>query len=243
MFIKTDHLWWTDERWKRVCFVFNFNYTVPTIDKLFKNKNLILYPALPNKLREISIGVLLGDASIQKNTSKTQEKYRLKFLQGAKHKDYVFHLHNQFKDYVLSAPYFDCNRNTCSFQTLFHPHFNQLADIFLDANGNKSISVLFKKNTISPTSLAYLFMDDGGRLCYNTDYVRKGLVLNTQGFAVDQVKVLSENLNNAYNLKSWVKQNKKKAIIAFSGKEYVQIKNLILPHLLDSMKYKLPNTK
>ncbi len=67
-----------------------------------------------------------------------------------------------------------------------------------------SISVFFRKNTISPISLAYWFMDDGGRLCYNKNYARKGLVLNTQGFTLDGVKVLSDNLNNAYNLKTWV---------------------------------------
>jgi hypothetical protein len=39
-----------------------------------------------DKLFQISIGVLLGDCSIQKNTSKSQTKYRLKFLQGGKHK-------------------------------------------------------------------------------------------------------------------------------------------------------------
>ena len=58
-------------------------------------------------------------------------------------------------------------------------------------------------------------MDDGGRLCYNTDYVRKGLVLNTQGVAADQVKVLSENLNNAYNLKSSVKTKQEKSNYCF----------------------------
>lgn len=36
------------------------------IDKLLKNKNLITHPTLSDKLRDISIGVLLGDASIQK---------------------------------------------------------------------------------------------------------------------------------------------------------------------------------
>ena len=46
----------------------------------------------------ISIGVLLGDASIQKNSSKTQEKYKLKFLQGARNKEYIYHLHEEFKD-------------------------------------------------------------------------------------------------------------------------------------------------
>lgn len=58
--------------------------------------------------------MLLGDASIQKSTSKTKEKYRLKFLQGFKNKQYIDHLHNEFKEYVLSSPYFDNKRNTYS---------------------------------------------------------------------------------------------------------------------------------
>ena len=178
--------------------------------------------------------------AFKKNTGKTQTKYRLKFLQSAKHKDYIYHLHGEFKDYVLSAPYFDSKRNTYCFQTVFHPDFNKLADIFLDNNGKKIISCFFDRKPISPISLAYWFMDDGGLLSYNKDYVRKGLVLNTQGFTVDQVKLLSDNLNKAYHLNSWVKENKKKPIIVFSGKEFKEIKNLILPYILCSMRYKLP---
>lgn len=72
-------------------------------------------------LFEISIGVLLGDCSIQKNTSKSIEKCRLKFLQGAKHKEYIYHLHQQYKGYVISDPFYDSKRNTYSFQTVFTP--------------------------------------------------------------------------------------------------------------------------
>lgn len=61
---------------------------------------------LTHELLEISIGVLLQDASIQKNTSKSKVKYRLKFLQSAKHKLYIYHLHKIFKDYIISEPFF-----------------------------------------------------------------------------------------------------------------------------------------
>lgn len=195
---------------------------------------------LTERLFEICIGVLLGDASIQKNKSKSSEKYRLKFLQGVKHKEYIYHLHSEFKDYVLSPPYFDKKRNTYSFQTVFHLNFKKLADIFLNKELKKSINIFFTEKKIQPVSLAYWFMDDGGLLSYNKDYVRKGLVFNTQGFVFNEVLILSENLNTAYNLNTWVKTNKKKPIIAVSGKEYLKIKNIILPHIIDSMKYKLP---
>ena len=86
-------------------------------------------------------------------------------------------------------------------------------------------------------------MDDGGLLSYNKDYVRKGLVFNTQGFTFNEAKILSENLNNAYHLNSWVKENKKKPVIAISGKKYSKIKPIIFPHIIDNMKYKLPFEK
>ena len=62
---------------------------------------------LEEKLFQISIGVLLGDASIQKNTSKKVGKSRLKFSQSAKHSGYIYHLHDQFKEYAISEPFFN----------------------------------------------------------------------------------------------------------------------------------------
>ena len=81
-------------------------------------------------------------------------------------------------------------------------------------------------------------MDDGGLLSYNKDYRSDipdwqifdllptykssicmmfgmfGLVFNTQGFSFQEVEILSQNLNHSYNLTTWVKENKKKPIIA-----------------------------
>lgn len=195
---------------------------------------------ISDPLFEICIGVSLGDASIQRNTSKKIEKYRLKFLQSAKHEKYIFHLHEIFQDYVVSKPYFNEQRNTFSFQTLFHSDFKKLADVFLDKNNKKIISDFFTNYSISPISLAYWFMDDGGLLSYNKDYIRKGLVFNTQGFSFNEVSILSENLNTTYNLETWVKVNKNKPVLAVSGKKYTEIKKLISPYIIESMRYKLP---
>ena len=135
-----------------------------------------------------------------------------------------------------------------SFQTLFDTRFRRLADIFLhngplaspEEKRKKKITSFFKENPISPVSLAYWFMDDGGLLSYKKDWPRKGLVFNTQGFTFDEVETLSQNLNRSYNLKTWIKLNKKKTIIEVSGKEYSKISGLFLPHMHESMKYKLP---
>lgn len=83
-------------------------------------------------------------------------------------------------------------------------------------------------------------MDDGGRLSYNKDYVRKGLTINTQGFTFDEVRILCSNINLTYSLDAWVKQNKKMAVITISGNMYSQIKSIIFPEIIPSMRYKLP---
>ena len=128
-------------------------------------------------------------------------------------------MHQEFKEYVISPPFYDMKRKTYSFQTLFQENFKVLADIFYTDKKKKTISSFFTENKISPVTLAYWFMDDGGLLSYNKDYRRKGLVFNTQGFSFQEVETLSQNLNRSYNLTTWVKENKKKPIIAVSGKE------------------------
>lgn len=79
----------------------------------------------------VVIGVLLGDASIQRNSSKTEEKWRLKFSQQIKHQSYIEHLHLVFKDYVKAKPFYDDKRKMVSFQSLFDSRLNQFTEHFL----------------------------------------------------------------------------------------------------------------
>ncbi len=84
---------------------------------------------------------------------------------------------------------------------MFTTQFKIIADLFLINNSQsnrRSIGSFFLENKISEIALAYWFMDDGGLLSYNKDYIRKGLVLNTQGFTVDEVNLLSKNINSTF---------------------------------------------
>ena len=65
--------------------------------------------SLSKNLFEIGIGTLLGDASLQ--TQDHGKTYRLKFSQSEKnHRDYLFHLHEIFDNWVLSPPHFNGKR-------------------------------------------------------------------------------------------------------------------------------------
>ena len=120
---------------------------------------------------EASIGLILGDASLQsQNKGKT---FRIKFEWGNKNKSYVNHVYNLFNKWVLSQPHkksrLSPQKNLVinwGFQTLSHKAFNPLAELFL-INGKKSVPKYLIKNHLTEKGLAYWFMDDGGKLDYN----------------------------------------------------------------------------
>nr|YP_009733037.1 intron-encoded endonuclease I [Jaagichlorella roystonensis]QHU78333.1 intron-encoded endonuclease I [Jaagichlorella roystonensis] len=184
----------------------------------------------------VVVGVLLGDASIQKNTSKTEEKWRLKFSQQVKHKDYVEHLHLLFKDYVKAKPFYDDKRKMVSFQTLFDSRFNEFAKMFINEQGKKQVPKSLLTAKISPVTLAYWFMDDGGSNSYNP---RRGILFNTHSFTRAEVEMLSESLNKHYNINSWVKLNKGKPVIAIKEAESRGFAEHFLPYMHKTMVYKL----
>jgi hypothetical protein len=209
-------------------------------------KELIAYklalPALSDQLLLIAIGLMLGDVSLQANKAKTA--YRIKFEWGNVHKEYAFHIYQLFEMYCLSMPRKQVRVNklgnevtTWCFQTVMHPAFAVLANLFIDSRGKKVINASLLSDCIGPASLAYWFMDDGGLL---SDKNRYGLQLHTQGFSKEEVDSLVKLLQDKYGLDCWSKLNKGKWTIAISGHSYAIFFDLIKPYIHESMKHKLP---
>jgi len=154
---------------------------------------------------EVSIGLMLGDASLQsQNKGKT---YRMKFEWGDKNKNYAEHVHSLFREWILSPPHKKVRTNingriviTWGFQTFSHSAFNWLRDLFL-VDKNKGIINNLIKDHLTARGLAYWYMDDGGKLDYNKNTKNKGLVLNTHSFTQEEVKIWV--LNYIINL-TWI---------------------------------------
>lgn len=198
---------------------------------------------LSQPLFEIALGVMLGDASLQ--TQNGGLSYRLKFSQAEKlHREYLLHLHDVFADWVLSPPFFNEKRQMWSFQTFSHCDFNKIAQLFvIDDDGlscKKTIKPDLIQKYVTPRSLAYWWMDDGGKSCYNKDYQRKGFVFNTQGFTLTNVRLLCDGLTQKFGLHCWPKPNKKGFLIVISALSYDKMMCLLDPYLIPSMRYKLP---
>ena len=84
--------------------------------------------------------------------------------------------------------------------------------------------------------LAYLIMSDGSLSASNV------MILHTQGFTFEENLILSKELNDKFNLHSFVHQHKKKYwVIKFPSSDASQLKTLILAHIIPSIMYKVPN--
>lgn len=193
---------------------------------------------------EASIGLMLGDASLQsQNKGNT---YRLKFEWSDKTKPYLDHVFNLFDEWVLSNPHKKSRLSpkgnlvvNWGFQTISHEAFNPLAKLFL-INNKKGIIDLLIQNHLTERGLAYWFMDDGGKLDYNKNSKNKSLVLNTQSFTDKEVELLSIGLKEKFLLDCKIRSNKSKKIIVISNNSYPLFCDLVNPYILPEMKYKLP---
>ena len=212
-------------------------------NKLFKEyKNSLI--SLTKEQLEISIGLMLGDASLQtQNNGKT---YRLKFEWGNKNKAYLDHVYTIFDEWVISKPH---KKERISpkgnlvvnwgFQTLSHEAFKPLAELFINGN-KKRISPFLIKNHLTAKGLAYWFSDDGGKLDYNINSKNKSVVLNTHSFTDLEVEILAKELGEKFNLICETRFNKNKKIIVIKSESFLLFKSLIKPYLIAEMLYKLP---
>jgi hypothetical protein len=159
--------------------------------------------------KEILIGTLLGDSNLQ-TFSKNKKSYRLRFLQSFNQKDYIDHLYEIWKNWVLTPPkiskYLDKRTNKeysrISFNTKTDPVFKPYGDMFYkqDKESNKLIKILPNSEILSELltdrGLAYWFMDDGSRVSKNV----KSMRICTDSFTEEEVLILINILKIKYNL-------------------------------------------
>lgn len=194
--------------------------------------------------KEASIGLMLGDASLQtQNKGKT---HRLKFEWGDKNKVYLDHVFKLFDEWVLSDPHkktrISPKGNTVvnwGFQTISHEAFNFLAHLFI-TDGVKTVAVNLITDYLTARGLAYWFMDDGGKLDYNKNSSNKGIVLNTHSFKSNEVKRMCKELSDKFNLECEIRSNKGKKVIVIKSSSYETFLSLIDPYIVEEMRYKLP---
>lgn len=119
--------------------------------------------------KEILLGTLLGDASLQTYTS--GRTWRLRYIQ--KDKEYIFHLYDIWKPYVKTAPKFaddGLGNNRWYFNTIVIPELTEFVNesqIYTLKGGRwvKQVPTQWPafSTTLTEKALAYWYMDDGSK--------------------------------------------------------------------------------
>ena len=211
--------------------------------KIFKEYKASL-TALSQLQWDISIGLILGDASLQtQNKGKT---YRLKFEWGNKQKSYLDHVYNLFNEWVISLPHKKTRLSpkgneiiNWGFQTISHEAFNPLAELFIN-NNKKIVPELLIKDHLTPIGLAFWFCDDGGKLDYNKNSKNQSIVLNTQSFTDLEVERMALELSAKFSFNCEVRSNKGKKVIVIKSESFPEFIKLVNPYIIPEMRYKLP---
>jgi AAA+ ATPase superfamily predicted ATPase len=193
------------------------------------------------KQREAVIGMLLGDAWIQK-TGKRNARLRLEH--SIKQKEYIFWKYELLKNYMQSAPkltkrYNPIWKKTYHYyrcQSLSSPEFGKLHRIFYKES-RKIIPEKIKKFLSSPLTLAIWYMDDGyyysrDKVCY--------IYLNK--CEKDELQIIEEAFEESCKLALKFLNKKGLPVIHFDSKEAKKLAQIVKPYIIPSMQYKLPPT-
>lgn len=197
-------------------------------------------PMIGDFLFQVSLGMILSDATMYR----VSRDAMIKFEQGAKQKEFLFHLFSLFEKYCfMTEPGIRVHNNGPNkgqiksywFKTFSHISFSAIWDL-LFINNKKTISANIVKDHLTVVGLAYWIMGDGS-------LHREGrvLTLHTEGFIKDESTMLSDELNVKFGFHTKVVASKQKYhVIQFSTKDANKLHDMIIDLVIPSMKYKVP---
>ena len=190
--------------------------------------------ALSQVQREVLIGLLLGDAHLE--TQNNGRTYRLKLEYSMKQCEYARHVYGLYKEWILTPPQekHDGTHNNIWCQTLSHSAFRYYAHQFY-SKGVKCVPENIHR-FMNARSIAYWFMDDGSMKSRES----KGVLLNTQCFARNEVQRLIAVLRSRFDLEAGERRQREGYQIYISGRSHARFSSIVGPYLQPSMLYKMP---
>lgn len=194
---------------------------------------------------QLILGSLMGDARLECRSKGIRAKHtaRLRIHQSERQKDYVFWKFSQLKDLTLKGPRFikvwhDRKRGKDHFSWYFHTRSNEALGLVNKCFYRNNVKIVPKEliNLIDPLGLAVWYMDDGSN--NGAD-----ITLNTHGFTIAEQKRLQHLLLNKFGIVTTLVKDRSKYKIAIGRREYGKFINIVKPHVIKSMKYKISSPR
>lgn len=218
--------------------VINTTRSIKGIIRLSAAKRKLI--VMPDDIKNVLIGILLGDAHIMKRSSTGNA--RLMYAQTAvAHKTYFQYVYSFFqsfcaKDYITQTRVSRDKRtnkiySSISFTTMQLPCFNVFRELFYVSNVKTVPTNIYE--TLTPKGLAFWMMDDGSKQ-------GKGLHISVYAFSNEDVDKLMFVLQDKFNLKCSIHYNRDNKPRIFIFKESMDdLITLVKPYFISEMLYKL----
>lgn len=196
----------------------------------------------PYEIKQLILGSLLGDASINSNSE--NGAYRcVHFTQSDKQLEYFNYKKQFLGKYALGE-----RTRISGYGSLMHDmHTTTNLELcnFLNKNclrnGKKTVTKEWLDD-IDPLGLAFWYMDDGCISNREDNKLNERIIINSQGFSLNEHKLIVEMLYRKYNITASIgdKETYKGYTIILDTNNTERFCSLIAPYICDSMKYKLP---
>lgn len=190
------------------------------------------------KLEQLLIGSMLGDGYLEKQSKPTKNS-RLSIAHSSKQMEYCKYKHSILKEFelagklcynkIINKRYKEGFIEEYRFRSKASPIFSQYRALFYPKNKSKIVHKSTVRN-IDAFGLAIWFMDDGAKTI-------SGYLLCTQSFTLSDITFLRKLLKSKFNLDTTCQPGSN--MIYIKSKSVKVFNELIEPHVITSMKYKL----
>lgn len=191
---------------------------------------------------EVLVGLMLGDGHLELRESSRTLRARLKFEQRASAREYVQWMRTIFKPWIHGP----MQTKTCILKTTgkryrkyyfnTYTHEKLLPHHRLFYQDRRKIVPPTIGELLTPLGLAVWFMDDGSIKSHQS----RGRILNTHAFSLAEIKLLCSVLQEKFHLEAWPRYQRDGIQIYISGTSSSILQELLVPHVIPMMRYKLP---
>ena len=177
--------------------------------------------------RDLVIGSLLGDAFLMPTTA----GWCLRISHGLDQSSYVDWKFRMVASYVRTAPR-QCGRSYY-LRTITHPELSGMREAFYAGARRKGVPIELMDSELTAFGLAVWFMDDGA-----SD--RRQVRINTQGFSLTENQRLIGFLQAKFGIEATINRDKDRQRLRIRDASIRRFADLVRPHIIPSMLYKLP---
>lgn len=175
---------------------------------------------------QIIVGSLLGDGTLLRTTA----GFCFRAHHGLGQKSLVDWKYGRLINLVRTRP--RVSGTGYYFRTVTHPAFGTMRNEFYVA-ARKVVPVNLLRMSLTPLALAVWIMDDG-----SADGGQ--LRINTQSFTWDECQRLSALIFERFGISFTLNSDKGYPRLRCSAMSMPRLRQLVAPHLLPEMRYKLP---